>query len=94
MNISKTVRDRAILSIFEPQGSTRVSCAKGNNFNFWHFWWSSWILAENKTLQISRKKVRDRAISSEFFIRSEVPDYPVPRGKISVFATFGGRLGF
>ena len=39
--------------IFDPQGSTRVSYAKGKNFNFRHFWRPSWILLENKTLKIS-----------------------------------------
>ena len=49
VNISKTVRDRAILSeLFDPQGSRRVSYTKGKNFNFRHFWRPSWILAENE----------------------------------------------
>ena len=34
--------------IFDPQVSTRVSYAKGKNFNFCHFWWPSWILAKNE----------------------------------------------
>ena len=40
------------------------------------------------------KTIRDRAISSECLTRRVVQEYPVPRGKISVFATFGGHLGF
>ena len=38
--------------------------------------------------------VQDRAISSEFLTHRVVQEYSVPRGKISVFATFGGHLGF
>ena len=34
--------------IFDPQGSTRVSYAKGKNFNFRFFWRPSWIFAENE----------------------------------------------
>ena len=40
------------------------------------------------------KMIRDRVISSEFLTRRVVQQYCVPRGKISVFATFGGHLGF
>ena len=56
VNNAKTVRDRAISSeLFDRQGSTRVSYAKGKKFCFRHFWRPSWILAENKTLKISSK---------------------------------------
>ena len=41
--------------IFDPQGGTRVSCGKGENFNFRHFWRPSWIFAENGKVSISRK---------------------------------------
>ena len=34
--------------MFDTQGSTRVSYAKGNNFNFRDFWRPSWILAKNE----------------------------------------------
>ena len=40
------------------------------------------------------KVVRDRAISSEFLTHRVVQQYSVPRGKISVFTTFGCHLGF
>ena len=40
------------------------------------------------------KTVRYRAISSEFLTQRVVQDYPMPREKISIFATFGGHLGF
>ena len=40
------------------------------------------------------KTVRDRAISSEFLTNRVVQEYPIQRGKISIFATFGGHLGF
>ena len=40
------------------------------------------------------KTVRDRAISSEFLTRRVVQESPVQWGKISIFATFGGHLGF
>ena len=33
---------------FDPKSSTRLSYAKGENFNFRHFWRPSWILAENE----------------------------------------------
>ena len=33
-------------------------------------------------------------ILSEFLTRRVVQEYPIPRGKISIFATFGGHLGF
>ena len=39
--------------------------------------------------------VRDRPmISSEFLTHRVVQQYSVPRGKFSVFATFGSHLGF
>ena len=38
--------------------------------------------------------VRDRAISREFLTHMVVQEYPVPRRKISIFATFDGHLGF
>ena len=41
--------------IFDPQGGTRVSCSKGENFNFRHFRQPSWIFAENEKVSISRK---------------------------------------
>ena len=40
------------------------------------------------------KTVGDRAISSEFLTRRVVQEYSIQRGKISIFATFGGHLGF
>ena len=40
------------------------------------------------------KTVRDRVISSKFFTNRVVQEYPMQRGKISIFATFGGHLGF
>ena len=39
------------------------------------------------------KSVRDRAIPSKFFTHRVVQVYPNQRGKISIFATFGGPLG-
>ena len=70
-----------------------MSCVKGKNFNFRHFWRPSWIFAENGKLSISQT-VRDRAISSEFFTCRVVQESPVQRGIISIFTTFGGHLGF
>ena len=72
----------------------RESYAKGKNFSFRHFWRPSWILAENKTIENIFEMVRDRAILSEFLTHRVVQQYSVPRGKISVFATFGSHLGF
>ena len=40
------------------------------------------------------KTIRDRAISSEFLTCKVVQECPVQRGKISIFATFGGLFGF
>ena len=40
------------------------------------------------------KTVRDRAISSKFLTCRVVQESPVQRGKISIFATFGGHLTF
>ena len=40
------------------------------------------------------KTVRDRAISSEFLTRRVAQECPVQRGKISIFASFGGHFGF
>ena len=34
--------------IFDLEGSTSVSYAKGKNFNFCHFWRPSWSFAENE----------------------------------------------
>ena len=45
-----------------------------------------------KSVNIS-KTLRDRAISSEFLTHRVVQD-PMQGGKISIFATFGGHLGF
>ena len=71
-----------------------MSYGKGKNLNFRHFWRPSWILAKNeKSVNIS-KTVRDRAILSEFFTHRVVQECPMRRGKISIFATFGGHLGF
>ena len=40
------------------------------------------------------KTVRDRAILSKFLTCRVVQESPVQRGKISIFATFGGHLTF
>ena len=60
-----------------------------------------WVMATLLLLLVKMWKitnisqtVKDRTISSEFFIRRLVQEYPVPKGKISIFATFGGYLGF
>ena len=94
MNISKTVQGSDFEQIFDPQGSTRVSYAKGKNFNFRHIWRPSWILAENEKVVNISKTVRDRATSSEFLTYRVVQEYPMQRGKFSIFATFGAHLGF
>ena len=71
-----------------------MSCAKGKNFSFRHFRRPSWIFAENEKVSISRKTVRDRAISNEFLTRRVLQESLVQRREISIFATFGGHLGF
>ena len=48
---------------------------------------------KRKSVNIS-KTVRDRAFSREFLTRRVVQEYPMESGKISIFATFGGHLGF
>ena len=40
------------------------------------------------------KIIRDRAIFSQVLTHRVVQEYPIQRGKISIFATFGGHLGF
>ena len=40
------------------------------------------------------KTIRYRAILSEFLTHRVVQECPMQRGKISIFATFGGHLGF
>ena len=40
------------------------------------------------------KTVRERAILSDFFTHRVVQECPMQKGKISIFATFGGYLGF
>ena len=71
-----------------------MSCRKGENFNFRHFRRPSWIFAENEKVLISRKPLRDTAILSEFLIHRVVQESPVQRRENSIFATFGGHLGF
>ena len=84
---------RGKISNFNPHCSTRVSYAKGKIFNFRHFWWPSWVFAENEKVIFS-KTVRDRVISSEFLTHRVVQEYPMQREKNLIFATFGGHLGF
>ena len=67
---------------------------KGGKFQFSPLWAA--ILdfrGKWKSVNIS-KTVRDRAISSEFLSHRVVQECPVQRGKISIFATFGGHLGY
>ena len=108
MNKCEYLENRKRLSdcerIFDPQGSTTVSYAKGKNFksilckgeknfNFRHFWRPSWILAKMNIENIF-EMVRNRAISSEFLTHRVVQQYSVSREKILVFTTFGGHLRF
>ena len=67
------------------------------SFNFRHFSPLAAILdfSGNKNIENIVDMVRDRAISSKFLTRRVVvQQYSVPRGKISVFATFGSHFGF
>ena len=49
---------------------------------------ATWILAENeKNVNIS-KTIRDRAILSKFLTHRVVQEYPMQRGKISIFRHF------
>ena len=71
-----------------------MSYAKGVKFQFSPLSAASLDFSGKwKSVNIS-KTVRDRAISSEFLTRRVVQDSLVQRGKISIFATFGGHLGF
>ena len=80
--------------MFDPQGSTRVFYAKGTKFQF-----SLLLVAildfcgKWKSVNIS-KTVRNIVISSEFLTHRVLQEYSMQRGKISIFATFGGHLGF
>ena len=51
------------------------------------------LVKMSKITNISQT-IRDRAISSEFLTQRVVQECPMQRGKISIFATFGGHLGF
>ena len=55
-----------------------------------HFWQASWILTENKKY----KYLGNLAISSEFLAHRVVQGCPIENGNISIFATYGGHLGF
>ena len=57
---------------------------------------ASLLLLLAKMLKITNisQTVRDRAISSKILICRVVQECPVQRGKIWIFATFGGHLGF
>ena len=50
-----------------------------------------YVYISKKSVNIS-KTTRDRAISTEFLTRRVVQEYPMQRGEISIFATFGGHL--
>ena len=50
--------------------------------------------SRTKNIENVSETVRARVISSEFLTLMVVQEYPVPRGKISIFLTFGGHLGF
>ena len=102
MNISKTVRDGAISSKILTRRVVQEHPMQRGKLQF------SPLLAA--ILDFSRKwksvniseTVRDRAISSELLTRGVVQEYPIQRrkeyfmqrGKISMFTTFGGHLGF
>ena len=47
----------------------------------------------SKSVNIS-KTIRDRAISSEFLTHRILQEYTMQWRKFSIFATFGGHLGF
>ena len=101
INISQTVRDRAISNEFSThrvvqdypmlRGKISILATLAAILDFSKKW---------KSVNISNisKKVWDRAISSEFLTYRVVQDYPqecpMQRGKISNFANFGGHLGF
>ena len=95
MNISKTVRDRVILSRFLTHRVVQeCPVARGKISIFATFGGHLRFLAENeKSVDIS-KIIRDRAILSKFLTHRVVQQYPIQRGKISIFATFGVHLGF
>ena len=98
MNISKTVRDRAISSEFlthrvvqqcpmQRGKISRVSYAKGKKSIFATFGGHLGFLQKINIGNIF-EMVRDRAISSEVLTHRVVQQYSVPRGKISVFHLF------
>ena len=93
MNISKTIRDRAILSEFlthrvvqecpMQRGKISIFATFGGHLGF---------LRKMKSVNIS-KTLRNRAILSEFVTHRVGREYLMQRGKISIFATLGGHLG-
>ena len=72
-----------------PQGSTRVCPMERGKIPFLPLLAA---ILDFCGVNIS-KTVRDGTISSEFLIYRVVQDYPMQRGTISIFATFGGHLG-
>ena len=96
-NILKTVRDTAISSKFLIHRVVQDSHVKWGKISIFatfggHLGFSQKM--EKCQYLEKTKTVRDRAISSEFFIHSVVQQCPVERGEISIFTTFGGHLGF
>ena len=47
-----------------------------------------------KNIENISETVRGRAILSKFLTHRVVQHYPVPRGKISIFATLGSHIEF
>ena len=91
----ETVRDRVISSEFLTQRIVQVCPMQGGKISTFATFGShlGFLRKMKKNMNIS-KTVQDKAILREFLTQRVVRDCPMQRGKISIFATFGGHLGF
>ena len=93
MNISKTVRDRAISREFLTHRVVQeYPMQRGKISIFATF--GGHVVFQRKMKKCEYLENRKRAISSEFLTHRVVQEYPMQRGKISIFATFGGHVVF
>ena len=95
MNFSKTVRDRAISSEFlTPRVVQECPMQRGKFSIFATFGGHLGFLRKMKKCEYLENGKRYRAILSEFLTPRVVQECPMQGGKFSIFATFGGHLGF
>ena len=95
VNISETVRDRAISTeFFTHRVVEKYPMSNGKKFFFAIFGGHLEFLRKTKNVNIP-ETVRDRAISTEFWTHRVVEKYAMRNGKKKLFfAIFGGHLEF